>query len=88
MMAASPASSEYGGSLWRREAHLVAPPLQARLPSDLVFFAGHMGQFVAIVPSKRLIVVRMGASLGDERVRTIARDQLFELVAALVTARR
>jgi len=63
MTAASPADAGYAGSMWRPESEHIAPAVRARLPKDLVFFAGHQGQFVIVVPSQDLVVLRMGVGL-------------------------
>lgn len=78
--APSPASAEYGGSVWRQPSSMIRDDLRARLPSDLVWFAGHMGQFLVIVPSRNLVVLRMGVGFD----KTLARDQTMALVADLV----
>lgn len=80
LVAASPASDQYGGFIWRQPATDIPAALRARLPSDLVWFAGHMGQFVVIVPSKNLVVLRMGVSF----VKDTSREALFAAVADLV----
>ncbi|RZL03707.1 MAG: class A beta-lactamase-related serine hydrolase [Rubrivivax sp.] len=79
MTAASPASPAYGGSIWRQPG--LPADLRARLPSDLVWFAGHMGQYVVIVPSRRLVVLRMGVAFDN---KDLARHQTFSLVADLL----
>jgi CubicO group peptidase (beta-lactamase class C family) len=87
MTAASPASAEYGGSLWRVSTPRLSADLRARLPADTVFFAGHLGQYLVVVPSERIVVLRMGVSLNATMASDSARDDTFELVAALVQAR-
>jgi hypothetical protein len=80
MLAASPASAEYGGSIWRQPSHRIAPRLRDRLPTDLVWLAGHMGQYLVVIPSARLLVLRMGVAFdADASV-----GEVFELVAELV----
>lgn len=80
LVAASPASNEYGGYIWRQPATEIPAALRARLPVDLVWFAGHMGQFVVIVPSKNLVVLRMGVSFSKDA----SREAVFAAVADLV----
>jgi len=86
MTAASPASLEYGGFLWRQPSHMILPAVRATLPDDLVWFAGHLGQFVVIVPSRELVVLRMGVSFGGSPAHDVPRDQVFALVADLLSA--
>lgn len=86
MLAPSPADAQYGGSLWRLPSRRIEPALRARLPEDLVFFAGVMGQFVVIVPSAELIVLRMGVSLvPHSRFHDPVVNAVLALVADLLT---
>lgn len=80
MMAASPASAGYGGTLWRKPAYILPADLRARLPDDLVFFAGFQEQHVVVVPSRQLVVLRQGVAFDDEA----ALRQVYELVADLL----
>ena len=55
---------EYGAHFW-----LKVPPYyrsginpKTSLPSDMFMAAGHEGQFVTIIPSRKLVVVRLGLS--------------------------
>ena len=80
--AASPASASYGGMVWRQPAEDIPAALRARLPQDLLWFAGHMGQFVVVVPSRNLVVLRMGVAFD----KTLARTQTMALVADLLAA--
>lgn len=80
--AASPASAEYGGMVWRQPSQDIPAELRTRLPADLLWFAGHMGQFVVVVPSRNLVVLRMGVAFD----KTLARNQTMALVADLLAA--
>jgi CubicO group peptidase (beta-lactamase class C family) len=82
MAAPSPASSAYGGSLWRVTSDMIPPDVRARLPNDLVWFAGHLGQFTIVVPSQQLVVVRMGVAADGVQVR----QHVFSAVADLLAA--
>jgi CubicO group peptidase (beta-lactamase class C family) len=86
MESASPASAEYGGFMWRRESRTIQPAVRDRLPADLVWFAGHLGQFVVVVPSRKWVVLRMGVSFGGERKKDATRDRFFAFVADLLAA--
>lgn len=83
MTSASPASPEYGGSIWRRTSEYIRPDLRTRLPDDLVWFAGFMEQIMVVVPSEQLVVLRMGVA----HEHGPARDKVFELVADLLDRR-
>jgi CubicO group peptidase (beta-lactamase class C family) len=86
MKAASPASDAYGGSIWREASHNIPEPLRARLPDDVIFFAGHMGQFVIVAPTQRLVVLRMGVSMQGTMHHDPALLQVLELVADLTAS--
>lgn len=80
MKAASPASDEYGGQMWRQPSHHLPQDLRDRLPPDVVFFAGVQEQLMIIVPSRNLIVLRMGVAFDTE----LALRQAFQLVIDLL----
>ena len=50
----------YGGMFW-----LNLPPRMDRVPKDTYWSAGFMGQVTMVIPSRELVVVRMGPSPGD-----------------------
>jgi len=83
LVAPSPASAEYGGFIWRQPSTAIPDAVRARLPADLVWFAGHMGQFLVIVPSHNLVVLRMGVSFEKDQARAL----VFEAVADMVEQR-
>jgi CubicO group peptidase (beta-lactamase class C family) len=85
MLARSPASPAYGGSIWREASAGVRPALRSRLPDDLVYFAGHLSQFAIVVPSQRLVVLRMGVDLSGRMQGSAMLDEVLALVADLVT---
>jgi hypothetical protein len=61
---------------------MIRASIRAQLPSDLVWFAGHMGQFVVVVPSKDLVVLRMGVALRGDHDEVL--DQVMTLVVDLL----
>ncbi len=68
--APTPAAPEgrYGAHWWLNAGEPGQPgrrPWPA-LPADLYAARGHSGQYVIVVPSAKLVVVRLGLSLGDE----------------------
>ncbi|MGA2187615.1 MAG: serine hydrolase [Steroidobacteraceae bacterium] len=73
MMASPVAASggEYGhGMVWRWVTHGdqpgVNPDAAFGLPADAFWMSGHDGQFAAIVPSRQVVVVRMGLTPARE----------------------
>ncbi len=52
-------SENYGGMFW-----LNRPPRMDQVPKDTYWSAGFMGQVTMIIPSRDLVVVRMGPSPG------------------------
>ncbi len=57
------ANGEYGhGMVWR----WVSRDAGSRLPGDIFWMTGHDGQFVAIIPSRQVVVVRMGLTPARE----------------------
>jgi CubicO group peptidase (beta-lactamase class C family) len=76
MMAAPVAAygGEYGrGMVWRWATHPdqsgVNPNAAFGLPDDIFWLSGHDGQFIAVVPSRQLVVVRMGLTPEREHYR-------------------
>lgn len=84
MTAPSPANADYGGYVWRRDSDMILLHARKQLPDDLVWFAGHLGQLTVVVPSRRLVVVRMGVAMAGEA----ARNDVFALVTDLALAAR
>ena len=64
----SPANAGYGGQFWLNHmpthGHESALFAQAG-PADAYAAIGHLGQYVIIVPSKHLVVVRLGKTQDD-----------------------
>jgi CubicO group peptidase (beta-lactamase class C family) len=60
---AEASGGNYAGTFWLKESH----PENALVdvPGDVFFADGFLGQRVYIVPSKKLVVVRMGYGLSD-----------------------
>lgn len=81
MMAPSPAHSGYGGMLWRQPTDHLPADLRAKLPTDMVFFAGFQEQHLVIVPSHHLVVLRQGVAFDTDT----ALRQVYQLVADLVS---
>lgn len=61
----APSGGEYGhGMVWRWATHSdkpgVNPDIAYGIPEDTFWMSGHDGQYVAITPSRQLVIVRMG----------------------------
>jgi CubicO group peptidase (beta-lactamase class C family) len=61
------ARKDFGAHLWVKvtppfNSLLIPPP---KLPPDALHAVGYDGQFVSVIPSRRLVVVRLGLSRGD-----------------------
>jgi CubicO group peptidase (beta-lactamase class C family) len=54
----------YGAHFWLRLPAVYAPSGDAGLPPDAYHAVGFEGQLVTIVPSRKLVVVRLGLSVG------------------------
>ncbi|MFC2089579.1 serine hydrolase domain-containing protein [Bacteroidota bacterium] len=78
MKTAAPASNgTYAGTFWLKEP---SPENDlADIPEDVFFADGFLGQRVYIIPSKKLVAVRMGYSLSNFSVN----DFLREVIACL-----
>ncbi len=78
MKTAAPASNgTYAGTFWLKE-----PKVENELkdvPDDLFFADGFLGQRVYIIPSKKLVVVRMGYSLSNFSVNDFLKDIIATL---------
>ena len=78
MSSAAPASGgTYGATVWLKE-----PDVENALvdvPDDIFFADGFLGQRVYVIPSKKLVVVRMGYSLSNFNLN----DFLREIIATL-----
>ncbi len=79
-----PAPLHEYGALWWLNAGAAGDPSRRMwpgLPPDAYAARGHNGQYVIVVPSAKLVVVRLGLSTGDE-----SNDGAQQLVADLLHA--
>jgi len=76
-------AGDYGAHWWLNAGDPNAPDERTwpSLPTDVYAALGHSGQYVLIVPSADLVVVRLGLSLPDD-----GDDGTEELVAAVLAA--
>lgn len=84
----SPANPGYGGQFWlnRRPVNGKDEALFWRKgPADAYAAIGHLGQYVIVVPSRRLVVVRLGKTQDDDLQPV--RDALARLVNGFTAPR-
>jgi len=77
----SPANGGYGGQFWLNRPQRSGKDdalFAAKGPADAFAALGHLGQYVIIVPSRRLVVVRLGKT-QDEQLQPV-RNALSRLV--------
>ncbi len=83
MLTPSPANAGYGGAIWLKGS-LNMP---ADLPADTAVFWGLNGQYLVLVPSRQLAVLRMGVShLDRDFTDNATRQRVFEAVRAILGA--
>lgn len=78
MKTAAPASEgTYAGTFWLEEPS----PENALvdIPDDIFFADGFLGQRVYIIPSKKLVVVRMGYSMSNFSMNDFLREVISTL---------
>jgi CubicO group peptidase (beta-lactamase class C family) len=57
----APASGgQYGAHVWLEVGEFFRGPSRPALPRDAFHAIGHEGQFVSVIPSRELVVVRLG----------------------------
>ncbi len=68
MATATPQSTrrDFGAHLWVRVPVPFNSPTPVSLPDDAVHLAGHEGQFVSVIPSRDLVIVRLGLSRPEK----------------------
>ncbi len=78
MRSPAPASEgQYAGTFWLKESDVENALLD--VPEDIFFADGFLGQRIYIIPSKKLVVVRMGYSLSNFSVNDFLRDIIATL---------
>ena len=77
----SPAKDYYGGQLWLANMETDV----AGIPDDAVFLRGHLGQIVAVIPSRQLVLVRLGAQ-GNKVTPSAFIERFLQDLAELISA--
>ncbi len=81
MVTPSPREAQYGAQIWLNRTPTSGEPVlfPDRGPRDLFACLGHLGQYVLVSPSRKLVVVRLGKTQEDQL--TPVSKRLGELVA-------
>lgn len=82
MRTSSPNEASYGAHLWLNRPKTVANDdvlFPAKAPADVFAATGHLGQYIIVSPSQKLVVVRLGKT-QDEQLGPV-KDQLAKLMA-------
>lgn len=81
MTTPSPREKQYGAQIWLNRAATSGTPslFPDRGPADLFACEGHLGQFVLVSPSRKLVVVRLGMTAEDHMDPLVSR--LADVVA-------
>jgi CubicO group peptidase (beta-lactamase class C family) len=81
MVAPSPREAQYGAQIWLNRTPTTGKStlFPDRGPRDLFACLGHLGQYVLVSPSRRLVVVRLGKTQEDKLAPVT--DRLGELVS-------
>lgn len=77
----SPASPDYGGQIWlnRPSGEERDNLFDGALGEEIFAAIGHLGQYVIVAPDRRLTVVRLGQTEGEDRDALV--DELQDIVA-------
>lgn len=77
-----PASDEGHGPVYGRGQLWLGPGQGFQLPTDTFMLQGHLRQVIAIIPSRKLVILRMGLTREDIGY------SVAKLLYAIVAARR
>lgn len=66
--APSAKKGDYGAQFWLNKGDPAAPQnrMYPRLPQDIYLAEGYQGQMIAVIPSRKIVVVRLGMTYDDK----------------------
>lgn len=79
---AEAADGRYGLQIWLNRPGSARPRTYVGAPESMLYFSGHEGQFVYVMPDRRMIVVRAGVTRGADPEAVLA-PTLAALAAAV-----
>ena len=87
MLHPSPRNPGYGAQVWLNRPQPDGDPVlfPGRLPTNVFGCVGHLGQYVIVVPDRKLTVVRLGHSTSEQRA--VVRDRMARIVELFPLAR-
>jgi len=61
-------NAEYGAGFWlnRDPADPARTRAYPKLPADFYYANGHQGQMIGVIPSRKMVVVRLGMTWGSD----------------------
>jgi CubicO group peptidase (beta-lactamase class C family) len=73
-------NAEYGAGFWLNRDPVDAgrPRAYPKLPADFYYANGHQGQMIGVIPSRKLVVVRLGMTWGSDWGREEFLAELLE----------
>lgn len=69
---AAASDGQYGAQFWLNNDGEERPRFFPGVPENMFFFAGHEGQYVFIIPDKRMVIVRTGMTRGRSAMEVVA----------------
>ncbi len=69
---AAASDNQYGAQFWLNLEGETRPRFFPGVPEEMYFFSGHEGQYVFIIPDKRMVVVRTGMTRGRSAMEAVA----------------
>lgn len=75
---------QYGAQFWLNGEGETRPRFFPGAPEEMYFFSGHEGQYVFIIPDKRMVIVRTGLTRGRSAMAAVAPlvKDIYEAVGA------